>query len=83
MIKAMCRLSCQICEQAEGFENNKEFVKRGHVFKSLDLLRRHIPIAHKVQMCGLCLEGRKVSNSSLHFNVFEHQVFLCGSVVKD
>lgn len=60
MVKAMCRLSCGVCEKAEGVENSKDFVKKGHVFKSLDLLRRHIITAHKLEMCGLCLEGRKI-----------------------
>lgn len=59
-VTAMCRLSCQVCEQAEGFELNKDFVKKGHVFKSLDLLQRHLSSAHNVQMCSLCLEGRKI-----------------------
>lgn len=58
MMKAMCRLSCSVCERAESA--GKEFVKKGHVFRNLDLLRRHLFNAHKVQMCGLCLEGRKV-----------------------
>lgn len=58
MIKAMCRLSCSICEQAENV--SKESVKKGFVFRNLDLLRRHLLHAHKVQMCDLCLEGRKV-----------------------
>lgn len=60
MVKAMCRLSCQICEEVEAAESGKDFVKKGYVFRSLDLLRRHLLIGHKVQMCSLCLEGRKI-----------------------
>eukprot|EP00249_Psilotum_nudum_P023768 c28978_g1_i1 orf=796-3444(-) len=59
MIKAMCRLYCSICEQSEGPTGN-DFVKKGYVFRHLDLLQRHLYHSHKSQMCGLCLEGRKV-----------------------
>ncbi|KAH7282649.1 hypothetical protein KP509_35G041900 [Ceratopteris richardii] len=58
MIKNMCRLSCSVCEAAES--PAKEFVKKGHVFRDLNQLRRHLLNIHKVHMCGLCLEGRKV-----------------------
>lgn len=58
IIKSMCRLSCSVCEAAES--PGKEFVKKGYVFRSLDQLRRHLFNGHKVQMCGLCLEGRKI-----------------------
>ena len=58
MLKAMFRLSCTICDQAESV--GKDFVKKGYVFKNLDMMRRHLSNVHKVQMCGLCLEGRKV-----------------------
>lgn len=57
MIKSMCRLSCSVCETAE---SGKEHVKKGHIFRNLDQLRRHLYNVHKVHMCGLCLEGRKV-----------------------
>eukprot|EP00250_Pteridium_aquilinum_P013593 c21444_g1_i1 orf=354-2828(+) len=58
MIQSMCRLSCSVCEAAES--PGKEFVKKGYVFRNLDQLRRHHFNVHKVHMCGLCLEGRKV-----------------------
>ncbi|KAI5071584.1 hypothetical protein GOP47_0013835 [Adiantum capillus-veneris] len=58
MIKNMCRLSCSVCEAAES--PGKDYVKKGHIFRNLDQLRRHLFNAHKVHMCGLCLEGRKV-----------------------
>ncbi|MCO5547374.1 hypothetical protein L7F22_000823 [Adiantum nelumboides] len=60
MVKAMCRLSCQVCEQTEGAELIKDFVKKGHIFKNLALLQQHLFSVHKLQMCGLCLEGRKI-----------------------
>ncbi|MCO5593717.1 hypothetical protein L7F22_047734 [Adiantum nelumboides] len=58
MIKNMCRLSCSVCEAAES--PGKDHVKKGHIFRNLDQLRRHHFNVHKVHMCGLCLEGRKV-----------------------
>ncbi|MCO5577362.1 hypothetical protein L7F22_031193 [Adiantum nelumboides] len=58
MIKNMCRLSCSVCEGAEN--PGKDHVKKGHIFRNLDQLRRHLFNVHKVHMCGLCLEGRKV-----------------------
>ncbi|KAI5074232.1 hypothetical protein GOP47_0010193 [Adiantum capillus-veneris] len=60
MVKAMCRLSCGVCEQADRSDLDKDFVKKGHIFKNLDLLQRHLLSVHQVQMCGLCLEGRKI-----------------------
>ena len=66
VIKAMCHLSCQICEQSEVSGTHKTFVKKGHVFRSLDQLHHHLLSVHKVQMCSLCLKGRKVLFSFSH-----------------
>ncbi|KAL5699258.1 RING-type E3 ubiquitin transferase [Ranunculus cassubicifolius] len=48
-IKAMCKLSCSICEKTE---------ERG--FKTIDKLNSHFFHKHKKLICTLCLEGRKV-----------------------
>lgn len=59
MIKAMCRLSCSICDknsEGQGGEN----AKRRTRFRSIEQLNGHLKIQHNLYMCNLCLEGRKV-----------------------
>jgi len=61
MIKAMCRLSCSACDKTNGAqEPPKEFKKQVQEFKDRDQLTRHLFHAHKLHMCALCLEGRKI-----------------------
>ncbi|KAH8936521.1 hypothetical protein BDL97_17G089800 [Sphagnum fallax] len=62
IIEAMCRLYCSACEGIilAGESLPKGGVKKGHIFKSLELLRSHLFSAHKLIMCELCLKGRKV-----------------------
>jgi len=61
MIKAMCRLSCSVCNNTCGAqEPGKELQKRDREFKHIDQLRKHLFHVHKLSMCILCLEGRKV-----------------------
>jgi len=61
MIKAMCRLSCSVCDSTCGAqEPQKELAKRDREFKHIDQLRKHLFHAHKLSMCTLCLEGRKI-----------------------
>ncbi|CAK9213683.1 unnamed protein product, partial [Sphagnum troendelagicum] len=62
LIDAMCRLYCSACEGivTAGEALPKGGVKRGHIFKSLELLRSHLFSAHRLIMCELCLNGRKV-----------------------
>ncbi|KAL2624113.1 hypothetical protein R1flu_008358 [Riccia fluitans] len=61
IIKAMCRLYCSVCENASAEDScGKGMMKKGYVFKNIDALRRHQFGIHKVFMCELCLEGRKV-----------------------
>lgn len=61
MIKAMCRLSCSACDNTCGAqEPGKELQKHDRQFKHIDQLRRHLFHAHKLSMCSLCLEGRKI-----------------------
>ncbi|CAM6122725.1 unnamed protein product [Calypogeia fissa] len=66
IIKAMCRLYCSICERATEGEAEalaKGMMKKGDTFHNIDALRRHHSTVHKVFMCELCLEGRKVFTS--------------------
>ncbi|BBN12653.1 E3 ubiquitin-protein ligase ZNF598 [Marchantia polymorpha subsp. ruderalis] len=60
-IKAMCRLFCSVCENASPEDSGgKGMMKKGYIFKNIETLRRHQYTAHRVYMCELCLEGRKV-----------------------
>ena len=58
MIKAMCRLSCSVCDQME--EQSNDGSKRRQKFRNIDQLKGHLFHRHKLFMCSLCLEGRKV-----------------------
>ncbi|CAE6080248.1 unnamed protein product [Arabidopsis arenosa] len=60
MIKAMCRLSCGVCDKAE--DQPREGGPRHHRqrIKSVEQLKGHLYHKHKLHMCGLCLEGRKI-----------------------
>ncbi|KAF9669813.1 hypothetical protein SADUNF_Sadunf13G0003500 [Salix dunnii] len=51
MIKAMCKLSCNVCNKKNG--GSKEF-------KSVEQLKGHLFHRHSLFMCSLCLEGRKI-----------------------
>ncbi|KAL3686871.1 hypothetical protein R1sor_013180 [Riccia sorocarpa] len=60
-IKAMCKLRCSVCENASPEESaGKGMLKKGYVFRNIGSLRRHQFLIHKVYMCDLCLESRKV-----------------------
>ncbi|KAL4558927.1 hypothetical protein LXL04_037132 [Taraxacum kok-saghyz] len=58
MIKAMCRLSCSVCDKVE--ENTSNTSKRRARFRDIHQLKGHLFHQHKLFMCSLCLEGRKV-----------------------
>lgn len=58
MIKAMCRLSCSVCDRVE--ENVSNSSKRRARFRDIHQLKGHLFHQHKLFMCSLCLEGRKV-----------------------
>ncbi|KAG6773042.1 hypothetical protein POTOM_020296 [Populus tomentosa] len=51
MIKAMCRLSCNVCNKKDG--GSKEF-------NIVEQLKGRLLHRHRLFMRGLCLEGRKV-----------------------
>ncbi|XP_071715445.1 uncharacterized protein [Rutidosis leptorrhynchoides] len=59
MIKAMCRLSCSVCDKAEE-DAGGNGSKRKARFRDIHQLKGHLFHQHKVFMCSLCLEGRKV-----------------------
>lgn len=57
MIKAMCRLSCGVCDKDEQTSNGS---KRRGKFRNIEQLKGHLFHQHRLLMCSLCLEGRKV-----------------------
>ncbi|CAI9774256.1 unnamed protein product [Fraxinus pennsylvanica] len=58
MIKAMCRLSCSVCDNMEG--QTEDGSRRKPKFRNIEQLKGHLFHKHKLIMCSLCLEGRKV-----------------------
>ncbi|KAI6672619.1 hypothetical protein NL676_000525 [Syzygium grande] len=58
MVKAMCKLSCSICDKSE--EKTNDVSKRRARFRNIEQLKGHLFHQHKALMCSLCLEGRKV-----------------------
>ncbi|KAJ6795616.1 zinc finger protein 598-like [Iris pallida] len=59
MIKAMCRLSCSICDK-NAEEQGSEAAKRRSKFRNIEQLKGHLFHQHRMFMCSLCMEGRKV-----------------------
>ncbi|KAL6008775.1 hypothetical protein ACLOJK_022001 [Asimina triloba] len=59
MIKAMCKLSCSICDKY-GEEHSSDGSKKRTRFRNIEQLKGHLYHRHKLVMCNLCLEGRKV-----------------------
>ncbi|KAL1831894.1 hypothetical protein ACET3Z_001545 [Daucus carota] len=57
-VKAMCKLSCIICDKVHQQGNGN--TKRYGNFKNIDQLKDHLSCHHKLVMCNLCLEGRKI-----------------------
>ncbi|KAK8650632.1 hypothetical protein V6N13_140264 [Hibiscus sabdariffa] len=58
VIKAMCRLSCNLCDKMEE-DQSRDGVKRRGKFRNIEHLKGHLFHMHKLVMCSLCLEGRK------------------------
>lgn len=58
MIKAMCKLSCSLCDKADEQQTDRN--QRRRRFRNIDQLKGHLYHQHKLHMCSLCLEGRKV-----------------------
>ncbi|XP_022148262.1 E3 ubiquitin-protein ligase HEL2 [Momordica charantia] len=59
MIKAMCRLSCSVCDKI-GEDQPNDGPKRRGKFRNIEQLKGHLFHRHKLFMCSLCLEGRKI-----------------------
>ncbi|KAJ8446436.1 hypothetical protein Cgig2_019329 [Carnegiea gigantea] len=68
MIKAMCRLSCGVCDKMEDQQQEGGFRRRQR-FKNIGQLKGHLSHQHRMYMCDLCLEGRKTH--------FRHDHYLC------
>ncbi|KAG8084960.1 hypothetical protein GUJ93_ZPchr0010g10220 [Zizania palustris] len=60
MIRAMCRLSCSVCDKAEDQVGQVAQASRRSRFRSIEQLKGHMFHQHRLYMCNLCLEGRKV-----------------------
>ncbi|CAA2979223.1 zinc finger 598 [Olea europaea subsp. europaea] len=58
MIKAMCRLSCSVCDNNE--VQAEDGTRRKQKFRNIEHLKGHLFHKHKLIMCSLCLEGRKI-----------------------
>ncbi|AQL09127.1 Putative RING zinc finger domain superfamily protein [Zea mays] len=60
MIRSMCQLSCNVCDNAEDQDALAAQAKRRSKFRNIDQLKGHLYHVHRLHMCNLCLEGRKV-----------------------
>ncbi|XP_073283767.1 uncharacterized protein [Primulina huaijiensis] len=58
MIKAMCRLSCGVCDKMEDHPDDGS--RRKAEFRNIEQLKAHLFHKHRFMMCSLCLGGRKV-----------------------
>ncbi|KNA08799.1 hypothetical protein SOVF_159430 [Spinacia oleracea] len=58
IIKAMCRLSCSVCDKLEA--EGKRTTKRRGKIKSVEQLKNHLSHQHELCFCSLCLEYKKV-----------------------
>ncbi|KAK3034659.1 hypothetical protein RJ639_033614 [Escallonia herrerae] len=58
MIKAMCRLSCSVCDKVD--ERQPSDGSKRRRFRNIEQLKGHLFHQHTRLMCSLCLEGRKV-----------------------
>ncbi|MBA0864024.1 hypothetical protein Goshw_028843 [Gossypium schwendimanii] len=65
MIKAMCRLSCSVCDKMD--EQSNDGAKRRGKFRNIEQLKGHLFHKHRVVMCSLCLEGRKIHFRRDHY----------------
>lgn len=66
MIKAMCRLSCSVCDKME--DQADDVSRRRARFRNIEQLKGHLFHKHRLLMCSLCLEGRKVRHWFLIFH---------------
>lgn len=75
MIKAMCELSCSVCD---GIDKSR----RKEKFKDIEELKGHLFHKHKLFMCSMCLEGKKVHCRSIFFPLSICFVFYYSSISK-
>lgn len=68
MIRAMCRLSCSMCDKMEGPDGDG--MKKRARFRNIEQLKGHLFHQHKLLMCSLCLEGRKVIFCNIWFSFY-------------
>ncbi|CAL9045564.1 unnamed protein product [Musa banksii] len=59
VIKAMCLLSCSVCDKNTDRQGSERSKRRAR-FRSIEQLKGHLFHQHKLVMCKLCLEGKKV-----------------------
>lgn len=73
MIKAMCRLSCSVCDKIEDQPQDAASRRRAK-FRNIGQLKGHLFHRHKLHMCNLCLEGRKVKFHDVsHMNSLDNK----------
>ncbi|KAH1259128.1 E3 ubiquitin-protein ligase ZNF598 [Glycine max] len=73
MIKAMCRLSCNVCDKIEDQPQDAASRRRAK-FRNIGQLKGHLFHRHKLHMCNLCLEGRKVKFHDVsHMNSLDNK----------
>uniref|UniRef100_A0A803KN55 C2H2-type domain-containing protein n=1 Tax=Chenopodium quinoa TaxID=63459 RepID=A0A803KN55_CHEQI len=58
IIKAMCKLSCSVCDKL-GVEGKRNSRRKGKI-KSVEQLKDHLSHQHELFFCSLCLEYKKV-----------------------
>ena len=68
MIKAMCKLSCSECDKMD--EQSNDGPKRRGRIRNLGHLKNHLYHQHRLWMCSLCLEGRKVKSIILRLDIY-------------
>lgn len=72
MVKAMCRLSCNECDKMD--DQAEDGPRRRAKFRNIEHLKGHLFHKHRLIMCSLCLEGRKVPIASIF--LFLYLVFV-------
>lgn len=74
----MCRLSCSVCDKME--EQPHDPSRRRERFRNIGQLKGHLFHRHKLHMCSLCLEGRKVKFIllAIYMNLLDDRIcYLC------
>jgi hypothetical protein len=75
-VRAMCQFSCAVCKDSTGTPAGKKGGSKASKAKhkkkigSIEQLKGHLFDHHKLYMCDLCLEGRKVMLLMAYFSLF-------------